>query len=438
MIPSRLIMGCLLLVAGCGAGPEPRPEERGPALENSPGSSARESSSSSPITSLGLAQALARIDDRHPQLAALRAFAEAAKAQGEQAGAFPNPQLALRMESAPWSSGSTRDEADYVAGLSFQLPHPGRLAAAQEVGNRQADQRLQELSAQRVELHRTIRGAFATALSLERAATVQQQAHELAIRAKELLEALVLGGDAIPSDLARVEMEATRARMELVRVRSLRGQALVALATAMGEPGLHIESLQGDLEQALAIPDLEELTRGLEQNPRIRTAKAEVALNEARVELAKARRIPDVSLDLFYRRLEESNQHGFDVGIAIPLPVFNRNQGGVRSAEARRLGAEARARATKNELVRDLRAAHAQLSRALGFVAILRDELLPKADLVLKSTEARFRAGDANLLEVIPVQREWTALQLEYVNGLRIVMVAWSDLQALTGVEPTP
>lgn len=426
-------------LVGCGGTPDPQPEwgsdpePRPPADQPAP-----VTSGTAPLTSLSLAQALAAVDAKHPELAEFRAYVEAAEGRGDQAGLFPNPTLVLRMENAPWSSGSTRDEAEYVAGLSFQLPLSGRLGDAEDVAAREVDQRVQELAAKRLELHGRVRGAFATALSLDRAAKIQTQARDLAKKAEELLEARVQAGDAVPADLARVQIEATRARIELQRVESLRQRALLALATALGDPSLQIGSLTGDLEAALELPTLEALIARLEKNPKLKAAEADMALQEARVELAKAQRIPDVSLDLFYRRLEETNQHAFDVGVGIPLPLFNRNQGNVRSALAEQLAASARVRATRNELLRDVRATHARLALLLQSTRLMREELLSRADTVLASVEARFEAGDASLVEVLPVRRDWTSIQLGYIDALREVMVAWSDLQILTGAPTTP
>ena len=219
---------------------------------------------------------------------------------------------------------------------------------------------------------------------------------------------------------------------------SLRRRALLALATALGDPSQRIESLAGDLEGALELPTLAALSERLESNPKLAAANAEVVLAEAQVELAKASRVPDVSLDMFYRRLEDEDAHAFDFGVALPLPLFNRNQGNVRSALAQRLAAEARVQATRNELVRDLRDTHARLALLLQATRIMREELLERADTVLASVEARFEAGDASLVEVLPVRRDWTRVQLSYIDALREVMVAWSDLRALTAAPTTP
>ncbi len=431
----RLALVVALVTLGCGGSPDLQPTWRDadePAAARSTEAADPALAGGAPVASLTLAQALARLDAGHPELAASRGLVEAAEGRAEQAGLLPNPLLNLRVENAPWSSGSTRDQAEYVAGLTLLLPVSGRLGAAEEVGARDVDRRLQALAARRLELHAQARGAFATALSLERAAAVQAQTVDLATRAVELLQARVRAGDAVPADLARVEIEATRARLEQQRVQSLRQQALVALATALGDPGLPVTSLAGDLEETLELPALEDLVARLERNPRLKAAQAEVALQAARLELAKTERVPDVVLDLFYRRLEESDQHAFDVGVGIPLPIFDRNQGAIRSLRAEQLAATARAEATRNELVREVRSAHLRLGRALFAAGVLREELLPRAQTVLDSAEARFAAGDASLVEVLPIRRDWASLQLDYVDALREVMVAWSDLQALT------
>ena len=431
-----LVLACV----ACGGAPEPGVEwGRDPAHPGDAGADAGPvGSASAPLTSLTLARALAAADAQHPELAEFRAYVEAARGQLDQAGRIPNPTLVLRMENAPWSRGSTRNEAEYVAGLSLQLPLSGRLGDADDVATRRIEQRERELDALRAEVHARVRGAFATALSLERAAEIQGQALELAERAVGLLEARVRAGDAVPADLARVQIEATGARLELQRVESLRARALTALAAALGDPGRRLDSLAGELEAALELPALEDLARRLEQNPQLQAAQADVALQTAQVELAQSQRIPDVSLDLFYRRLEEVNEHAFDVGIGIPLPVFNHNGGNVRSALAQKLAASARVDATRNELVRDLRVTHARLALLLQSVRTQREEVLGRADQVLAHVVARFEAGDASLVEVLPVRRDWTRIQLEYIAALRDVLVAWSDLQRLTGAASTP
>lgn len=55
-------------------------------------------------------------------------------------------------------------------------------------------------------------------------------------------------------------------------------------------------------------------------------------------------------MELLYHRLEATSANTVDMGLRIPLPLFNRNQGKLREARAEQAAAEARARMTQNEL----------------------------------------------------------------------------------------
>jgi outer membrane protein TolC len=49
-------------------------------------------------------------------------------------------------------------------------------------------------------------------------------------------------------------------------------------------------------------------------------------------------------------------------------------------------------------------------------------------ELVLHAAEARYRAGDIGLSELLPVRRDWTRVRLDYLEALQDVMQAWAEL----------
>ena len=150
------------------------------------------------------------------------------------------------------------------------------------------------------------------------------------------------------------------------------------------------------------------------------------------MDLAKAERIPDVKVELLYHRLEASQENTLDVGLSIPLPLFNRNQGRLREVRAEVVAAEARSRMTQNELATRLCESYLQLTAALANSRTLKTEILSRADTVLKGGEARYAAGDISLAEILPVRRDWAAVQLSYLESLRDVMQAWAEIKPLT------
>jgi cobalt-zinc-cadmium efflux system outer membrane protein len=161
----------------------------------------------------------------------------------------------------------------------------------------------------------------------------------------------------------------------------------------------------------------------LPEHPTVASAEAEVTVQRERLELAKAQAHPDVNVDVSYRRLGDV-ENAVDVGLRLPIPFFNRNQGKIQEAGADIRAAEAKAQALRHELTREIQASHRKLMSAVQSATLLREDILPRVARVLESAEARYRSGDMSLAELLPIRRDWTRARLEYLEALHEVMQA--------------
>lgn len=380
-----------------------------------------------PLEHLTMERAVEIALEAHPHLAEAAANLEAARARAEAAGRLPNPDAVARMESAPASSGTT-SQAEYVVGLSQTIPMGRRLNAARDVENAGIELREKELDAAAWNLIKSVRGAFATALYTSE--VVQAQTN-LAANMEEFLRITrirIEQGDAAPLDMARLEADAAQRRLEIKEAAYLHRVAMHGLAAALGDFKTPIVSLAGNLEDALAIDAIRAERHMLDENPNLAVMESAAAAERARVRLAKSERIPDVNLDLFYRRLQGTRENAFDVGVRIPIPIFDRRRGRVREAESELRAAEARLEYTRNQIHLELRSRELALDRAIESAAVLRNEVLPKIEASVRGAEARYAAGDTSLSDVLAVRREATAARLQHLEALRAVMEAWAGL----------
>lgn len=396
-----------------------------PAAESAPGSA--------PITSLSalsLERALELCDSYHPRLRELAARVEGAEGQIQQSGVLPNPNLVARVEQVP-TRGAPNQFIQPILGISQDLPLGGRRGRARELATAERDAERRALELARIELHRSLRGAFATALYMERVSELQRTIAELAVELVRISEARVSAGDLSPEELSRAELETFRVKAEGAKVEALRLRALAELAAALGLPGVAIDRVSGSLEQGLEIGRAERLLTRLETAAPVRLADARIKAERARLALIEAERSPDISLDLFYRRLEDDKVDSFDIGVSVPLGLFDRREGDLRSARARIEEEESRRRRVRGELERAIRTASASLRGALNRAALLRDEILPRSRVVMRATRARFEAGDIELSELLLRRRDDVAIQLSYLGALREVMVSWAEISSI-------
>ncbi len=160
-------------------------------------------------------------------------------------------------------------------------------------------------------------------------------------------------------------------------------------------------------------------------------AKAEVEVSQKRIALASAARVPDVNVEVLYRRIESARQDALDIGLGLPLPFSDQGRGRVQEARAQADAAEARSRATRIEMSSRLRAAHGQLTAALANLRGLETEILPRMQSLLKTADVRYAAGDTSLADVLPQRREFVAVRSQQLEALREAMQAWGSLKAL-------
>ncbi|MCO5170668.1 MAG: TolC family protein [Planctomycetes bacterium] len=431
----RLASTLSLALAACAAPPVGDGPADRHALPPPPpaGAPAAQGAATAPIESLSLTSALTLIDAQHPDLEALRLQLEAAGARADAAERVPIPGVVLKVENLPLNRGSSFDQGNYIAGLALYLPLQGRLAAARAVEERAGHLVSRDLELRRHALLRGARDAFVTALVATRVAALQEDAVGSAAGLVRLLGRRIDLGDLTPDEAAWAEVELARARLDAARAASQARRALARLAEALGSDR-PIASVTGDLEDTLGLPALEALLARVARSPAVRRAEAEVDVRQAAVELARSERIPDLILDVAYRRLEQTNQHSIDAGVVLLLPFFAARDR-ARAALAELEASRARARSARLAAAREVEEAYERLSLAVATARGLAG-VLPRADAALAAAEARLARGDISALELLPARRAVIALRLEHVEALGESIRAWTDLSAALGSTP--
>lgn len=444
------IAGLLLGLAACQsaspprqnrtqAGKQPRAEQADPSRprrrapsESGPADARAEVARVTSFAVLNLDAALVWSETHHPELAALSAEIDAAEGQVFQAGRLPNPSLVARVEQVPTRKSPNRF-IQPILGIEQVLPIGGRLGKAEELAQRQLERRQAERRARRHALRRKIRGAFATALYVEKVAALTGRNARAARSLVALAKARERAGEQTERAVLEAELKALAADSEARRIAALRTRARLALAAAMGQPKLDPGRLTGRLEASLELSRLQRLIAKLDELPELAAADAEVEESRARIALIEAERVPDITLDLLYRRLEDDRVDSFDIGVQVPLAIFDRQRGDLRTARAKLRASEARRRVVRASLEQRLREARSQVSEALTRARLLRDEVLPRSERLRDAVRARFNAGDVPMTDLLQSQTAHARFELEYLAALRDVVLGWSELSALTG-----
>lgn len=376
---------------------------------------------------LSLDSALQSAFANNPELAAARWEIDIAQGARQQAGLIPNPV-------ASWDAEDTRrNTRTTTIKLSQTLELGGKRSARIDVAARAQDGAALTLEQRRNGLRADVIDSYYAALRAQERRDLAQRSLALAERGLFVAEGRVKAGKSSP-------VEATRAQVQLSEIRLESDRAQVGLADAYrrlaASTGSATQDFQAVASQSQATPDLPapvQLLKRLEQTAELRLAEMQVLYSEASLGLEKAQRIPDLDVSIGSQYDAGLRERVNLVGVSMPIPLFNRNQGNVLAASRRadqsrdlRNAVELRLRTETLQALDLWRAANTE-------VRAFNQQILPAAQSAVDIAIRGFELGKFNFIDVLDAQRTLIAARTQYLTATAQATDSWVRIERIYG-----
>jgi outer membrane protein, heavy metal efflux system len=387
----------------------------------------------------------------NPTIGQAEAAIRAAEGRRVQAGLMPNPIIGYLGQEL--SARAFDQKSEHYVFAEQEVPLGGKLKKSRDVFARERAQAQAEAATQKQRVLNAVRMLYYEALGAQRLVEVRSELAKLASEAVEVTGELFNTGAADRPDALAIQVEARRARLDLVMAENELDQIWRQIGAVVGDPFLKPARLAGDLEQGL--PELEQeqlLATLLRESPEVKRAQAGIERARASVARAKAEPTPNLFLrgGMGYSTelLEtfppqppgrKSGSEAFaEVGLRIPL--FNRNQGAIAEASAELDFAEREARRVELMLRARTASAFRAYQNALSVAIEYREQIVPRARQAYELYLANFRQMAAAYPQALIAQRTFFQTQAEYVRALVDVWRNATQLQGfmLTGALYAP
>ncbi len=190
--------------------------------------------------------------------------------------------------------------------------------------------------------------------------------------------------------------------------------------------------LAGDVTGNLPVITWKRRSRGCWRRAR-NWPKPAPPCNRAACDLALhcAERIPNFEAGAAVKKDTGTGFTVVDVGIGVPLPVFNRNQGNIVRAQAALASARTEIRRLELELRERLATAFEQYVGARRRAETYAGSILPSARRSLELTTTGYREGEFAYLTLLTAQRTYYDTTLNYLVSLEEV---WGRSVELEGM----
>ncbi len=242
------------------------------------------------------------------------------------------------------------------------------------------------------------------------------------------------------------EVDLIRIRLQMVDFQSQVIQSLQEGETARGDlrqllrlsPKTTLE-LTTDLDFRRIDPDISKLrTAALDFRPDIKARRFTYSQRESDLKLAKAYRVPDVTIGGGYAvqgAQGPDNPQQWSLNLGLPLPVFNRNQGGIHQAEVAVLTAEADLNKTMNLVENEVEVAYRNLLQSRRLVEAYVGGVLEDARSTMTIVERAYERGGATILDLLDAARTSRMIQQNYIEALFNYQHNLFQLESAVGQE---
>lgn len=188
------------------------------------------------------------------------------------------------------------------------------------------------------------------------------------------------------------------------------------------------------------MPDLSEcdrlLTDSLMQRSDVLMARNQTEQAKATLNVRKSQAWPEVHITGQYDRNAGYFPKYFAIGVSLSLPLFNRNQGNIRSAKARIAQCEQDYAGTIAKAQNEVAVAKDNFLRSLSLDKSVSDNFdKENITTLFQSVNENYRKRNISLLEFVDFYKTYKEAMLEISNVREKVFIAAEDLNTAAGRE---
>jgi cobalt-zinc-cadmium efflux system outer membrane protein len=386
---------------------------------------------------VSLAQVFALLEERSPRYKVYQSDVDVAKAEITAARVLPNPtvNLAILYLNVGFNQNGV---ATYYANATLPLLIAGN--RRMRVKTAKSGVRLAEADKE-LSYHELAHEARETFAELQ-AEQARIAVYDSALTELARLQALIVerrrSGVETDYDILRIDVEVSAWRSRRAEQEAEAEHTAGQLGVIVGIPEWNPRA-EGELAPLGVRGKADDMWRDVEKTqPAVVAAREHEAYSDRAIELVKRERFPVPSVTFGTVAIQNYYSVSTTAGITVPLPIFDWGQGPIARAKANRQRAKRETEAVVATSKAELQRAMRLLEHHRHTLEAFDKDVIAKLPDLSRMAEDSFRAGDAQLIDLIDAARTRFEVELTRVDLVEKIVHAEIDVLAVTGrIEST-
>lgn len=372
--------------------------------------------------------------NNNPNLKAFKYEITSLEKQKIQAGLIPNPEAGFEMENffgGDELNGFQGTEYTLAASQLFELG--GKRGSRINLADNEINSALGNYELIKIDLIARVKTAFINLSEVNRRIQLQRKFLQINEEILMTVSERVKAGRTSPAEESKVKVVLINSQIELQRLQRNYSSAQSVLNSLLGTLEKNIVPSTSIFDKILIPPDKENLFTELDSIPTLKYLNNETNLRKAQLELEEAQSVPDITVILGARYLNEIETNAFVAGLTMPIPIFDRNQGNIQSAEVRIQQMDEIIRARKLTVISSLNTSFNNLFSAYNNSVQLRESILPESEKAYEITRQGYLQGRFAFIDLLDAQRTLFDTEAQYLLELADYYKSLIELENLTG-----
>ena len=181
---------------------------------------------------------------------------------------------------------------------------------------------------------------------------------------------------------------------------------------------------------SLSLADLDSM---LPSRPDQRLAFSILEASKANLKLQRSLSAPEFAIQGIYDRAGNFINNYFAVGLSFSVPIFNRNQGNIKSAKLEIEKSLKEKEYTENKANSELYVAYSRLEKAMELYQSADDDLEKNFNRLLEGVNENFRKRNISMLEFVDYYESYKETSLQLYETRKDVFLAMENLNTVVG-----
>jgi cobalt-zinc-cadmium efflux system outer membrane protein len=382
----------------------------------------------------------------NPDLAQIRARAQAMAAIPSQEGALPDPQISINAMNLPVDTFNLHQEdmTQLGGGISQAIPFPGKLALREQAAAFEAEAASQNITEVRWRLLSEVKTTWWLIFYLDRALQITDSNYALLQQFVEIARTKYEVGEGLQQDVLLAQLELSKLLDQQLMLEASRRNAAASLNALLDKPANTDVHLPETVASPLPILKQENLLYQQAETSRAILEGNRLGINAAqsRLDLAKKDYLPDFTVDASYGAradtpsgIQRSNMLSLNLSMNVPIFAAQKQAKAVDQRTSELMQEKYALQDQWNKVRSQITQGYNDYQRAKDQVVLFETGIVPQARQTVASMLAGYQVNKVDFLNLVRSQMTLFEYETQYWKAFTEANQFLAQLSAAVGKE---